>query len=145
MRAPLLMVLLALVGGAQASCPPAGHDEGSLQALRAEGAAVVDEGGRLALAVELVDCLGYPDPALRDGIAYELLAGWMRAGDFDVEGLRLLRAALYEALDGPEGDGFARPFAALMLSEVARTDRVVPWMDPAERDAMLDRASAYVA
>lgn len=145
MRAPLLVALLALAGGAQAACPPAGHDEASLQVLKAEGAAVVDEGGRLALAVELVDCLGHPEPSLRDGIAYGLIADWMRAGAFDAEGLRTLREALYEALDGPEGDGFARPFAALVLSEVARTDRVAPWMDPAERDGMLDRATDYVA
>ncbi|WP_132999272.1 DUF2785 domain-containing protein [Luteimonas arsenica] len=145
MRAPLLVALLALAGGAQAACPPAGHDEASLQVLKAEGAAVVDEGGRLALAVELVDCLGHPEPSLRDGIAYGLIADWMRAGAFDAEGLRTLREALYEALDGPEGDGFARPFAVLVLSEVARTDRVAPWMDPAERDGMLDRATDYVA
>lgn len=144
MRALLLMLLLALAGGAQAACPPAGHDQASLQALKAADAPVASEGGRLAVAMELVDCLAHPDPMVRDGIAYGLLADWMRAGAFDAEGLRRLRSALYAVLAGPEGEGFARPFAALVLSELARTDRVAPWMDAGEREEMLDKAVAYV-
>jgi len=32
-----------------------------------------------------------------------------------------------------------------VLAEVARTDRVAPWMSPAEREAMLARATTYLA
>src|SRR3546814_13792449 len=63
----------------------------------------------------LLGCLGDPDPAMRDGIAYEALTHWLRAGTFDAEALRGLRDRLYVLLDGPAGSGFVRPFAALVL------------------------------
>jgi len=148
MRKPLLMCFLA---GAM-SCTPVLHaaclSEGmsheALQALKTQRFAVDDAAARMRIAEGLVDCLADPDPALRDGIAYEGLAHWMRAGELDPEALRVLRGRLYAIVDAGEGDGFARPFAALGLSEVARTDRVSPWMAPEERAAMVDRAAAYV-
>jgi hypothetical protein len=47
-------------------------------------------------------------------------------------------------LHGPEGDGFVRPFAALVLAEVARTDRIDPYMTPAERSALVAAATTYL-
>jgi len=130
---------------AMAACPPAGQDRADLQALKSNGFAVADAAGKQALAMGLVDCLGDPDPALRDGIAYEALQHWMRAGDFDAAFLRRLRDALYAGLDADDANGVRRPFAALVLAEVARTDRIAPWMSPAERDSMLARATAYLS
>lgn len=40
-------------------------------------------------------------------------------------------------------DGFARPFAALTLAEIARVDRLRPFLDPAARDALLRAAVDY--
>ena len=140
-----LLGLVLLAGApAMASCPPAGQDRAGLQALKSAGFAVADAAGKQALAMGLIDCLGDPDPVLRDGIAYEALQHWMRAGDFDAVFLRRLRDALYARLDAPDPHGVSRPFAALVLSEVARTDRIAPWMSPAEREAMLARAGAYL-
>ena len=68
----------------------------------------------------------------------------MRADAFEAAQVGALRDRLYGLLDGPEGEGYARPFAALVLSEVARTDRIKPWMSAAERAAMVDKAAAYV-
>lgn len=127
-----------------AACPPAGQDRASLQALKAAKFAMADAAARNALAEGLLDCLGDPDPALRDGIAYEALAAWMRADAFDADELRKLRDGLYARLDGEDADGFRKPFAALVLSEVARTDRIAPWMTGDERAAMVERASAYL-
>ena len=127
-----------------AMCPPSGYDKAGLQALKSAGFAVADPAGKQALAMGLVGCLGDPDPLLRDGIAYEALQHWMRAGDFDAAFLRRLRDALYAGLDADDASGVRRPFAALVLSEVARTDRVAPWMSPNEREAMLARATAYL-
>jgi hypothetical protein len=125
-------------------CPPEGQSVESLQALKALKFTVPDAGDKRTLAEGLVACLADPDPALRDGIAYEALAQWMRAGDFDADELRRLRDALYPMLDDGDAGGFGRPFAALVLSEVARTDRVQPWMTPAERAAMVDAAAGYL-
>ena len=43
-------------------------------------------------------CLGDPDPAIRDGIAFEALAHWMRAGDLDADALRDMRERLLAML-----------------------------------------------
>ena len=134
----------ALSGQALAVCPDAPAERARLTALRDAGFARPAAADRDALSVLLVACLGDPDPALRDGVAYEALAAWMRAGAFDPAALRALRERLYAVLDGPDGPGFARPFAALVLSEVARTDRIDPWMSPDERAAMVARAAGYV-
>ena len=140
----LLGMMLLAAAPAMAACPPAGQDRAGLQALKASGFSLADATGKQALAMGLVDCLGDADPALRDGIAYEALQHWMRGGDFDAAFLRRLRDALYSALDADDANGVRRPFAALVLAEVARTDRVAPWMSPAEREAMLARATTYL-
>lgn len=145
-----LVVVALLLGSfacmpAMATCPPEGQSRESLEALKALQFTLPDAQARTALAVGLVDCLGDPDPKLRDGIAYEGLAHWMRAGEIDELGLRMLRDQLYAALNGDDAEGFRRPFAALVLSEVARTDRIKPWMTPEERGAMVEAAARYVS
>ena len=138
-------LLCALLGvPAFATCPPAGHDKPTLQALKTAKFSVADIGAKRALATGLLECLADPDPELRDGIAFEALSQWMRAGDFDAVALRDLRDRLYMLLDGPEGEGYGRPFAALVLSEVARTDRIQTWMSAQERGAMVDKAASYL-
>ena len=147
MRIVLAVVVLSLACfalPARADCPPEGRTREQLEALKVLKWTVPDAAERQALAEGLVDCLGDADPKLRDGIAYEALAHWMRAGDIDAAGLRALRDRLYAALQADDPEGFRRPFAALVLSEVARTDRIEPWMTPEERGAMVDTASRYV-
>jgi len=144
LAAPLAALLLVVAAPTHAACPPAGHDAASLQAVRAAGFEIATPGGREALAMELLDCLGEPDPAVRDGIAYEALAKWMRGGAFDPPMLRQLRDQLEAMLGEADPDGFRQSFAALVLSEVARTDRIDPWMTDAERGAMVASASAWL-
>ncbi|MGO1072270.1 DUF2785 domain-containing protein [Lysobacter sp. CA199] len=145
MRHILLLGLCLLAAPAFAqNCPPAGHTKASLEALKAQQFALPDAGAKRQLADALLGCLSDPNPDLRDGIAYEALAHWMRAGDFDAPALRTLRDKLYRSLDGEDKTGFSKPFAALVLSEVARTDRIGPWMTPQERAAMTERAADYV-
>ncbi len=141
--APLALWLAAVVT-AHAACPPAGMDLPDLQALKTQRFEVADE-LRPALALGLLDCLAEPDPRLRDGIAYEALAGWLRADRLSPDLRRQLRDRLYATLDAPDADGFAAPFAALVLAEVARTDRIQPWMTPGERAGMVERAASWLA
>ncbi|MBB1059782.1 DUF2785 domain-containing protein [Lysobacter spongiae] len=139
-----LCLLMGISMPVAATCPPDGWDARALASLREGGFAVDDRARRQALALALVDCLGAPDPGLRDDTGYAALSAWMRGGQLDATTLRALRDALYVRLDGPAGEGFSRPFSALVLAEVARTDRRVPWMDAGERDAMVDRATRYL-
>ena len=140
----LLLAPMLLVAPAFAACPPEGQTAASLQALKALKFEMSDTDARKPLAMGLIACLGDPDPVMRDDIAYSALAAWMRAGEIDEAGLRSLRDRLYAGLQADDADGFRRPFDALVLSEVARTDRIKPWMTPEERGAMVDAASRFL-
>ena len=70
--------------------------------------AVEDAVKRNALALGLPGCLSSPDPALRDGIAYEALAQWMRRDQLDLATRRRLRDRLLAMLQEPDAEGFRR-------------------------------------
>ena len=150
MRNPMQWLFATFVASAMlaspafAACPPDGQTADSLQALKAAKFEMADADARKALATGLIDCLGDPDPVLRDDIAYTALMAWMRAGDFDADTLRAMRDALYAQLDGDDDAGFRRPYAALVLSEVARTDRFRKWMSDEERAAMVEKAAGFL-
>lgn len=135
---------LMLSSAAQPACPPEGTDPASLQLLREQKFAVPDD-VRAALVAGFPACLADPDPALRDGVAYEGLSTWLRAGQVDVAQRRALRDRLYAMLGQEDAAGFGPPFAALVLSEVARTDRIAPWMSVEERADMVALAVGYLA
>ena len=142
-----IFVAIAPIQAHAQACPPSGHTKGSLQSLRSQKFVLPTIEIKRALADGLLACLASPDPELRDEIAYEALTHWMRSGDFDDATLRSIRDRLYAMLDRDPGAGFSQPFAALVLSEVARTDRVAPrtgWMSSAERAAMVERAATFV-
>jgi len=137
-------VLLAAPGVASA-CAPAGWPVDALKALKTSDFDVPDATQRGELALALVDCLASPDPALRDGIAYEGLAHWLRA-DALTSGLRArLLERLLPMLQSGDADGFAAPFAALALSEVARTDRIAPWLKRAQRARLVGAAADFLS
>ena len=125
-------------------CPPVGFDAASLQALKQRQFVIEDAAARQALALGLSACLSSADPALRDGIAYEALAQWMRGDQLDIATRRELRERLERMLEEPDAEGFRRPFAALVLSEIARTDRIGPWMSVQERGEMVAAAADYL-
>jgi hypothetical protein len=136
-----------------ADCAPEGWTAEELAALRASGFKVEDDARRNALALALVDCLGDPDPQVRDGLAFEGLSRWMR-GDpqtkqvfLTAETVAALREVLQPQLTGEldDPDGVRRPFVALVMAEVARTDRIAPWLTPEQRAALVADAAAYLA
>lgn len=126
-----------------APCPPAGYTRAQLEALKVAEWAVPSDGARNRLARAMTACLASPDSALRDGLAYEALAHWMRAGALTHETVLAIGDELQADLTAPEGDGYSRPFAALVLSEFARTDRVAPWLTPQRRASLLDASIDY--
>jgi len=139
-------LLLVLWSAAHAqTCPPAQVDIGNLRALKTAQWKLEDPAKRELLAVELVPCLGNPDPELRDGIAFEALSAWLRGKQL-TKGTRM---ALYQRLltqlgMADDSAGFAKPFAALVLSEVARADRLEPFLTLQERAALVDAATLYL-
>jgi len=148
-RFALALSLACGAGPVLAACPPEGQTRDSLLVLRNAKWAVGDVARREALALGLVDCLADPDPALRDEVGFEALQHWMRANQLSPAtvkriGDQLLRRVM-PATVAADGRGVAAPFAALTLAEVARVDRLTSLYSPAERDAFVRAAAAYLA
>jgi len=93
----------------------------------------------------LVACLGNPDPNVRDKVAFERLSAAMRGGEVDRDMLSAIETALLKLMSAPDPEGFQRPFAILTLAEVARTDRIKPWMSAADRENLTATAAQYLA
>lgn len=128
---------------AQVQCQPAGFSRVELDTLKAAEWDLPDDARRNALARGLTACLSNPDPTLRDGIAFEALTHWLRGRQLSPETIQWLADDLEPRLAAPEGAGFERPFAALVLSEVARADRIEAYMTAERRTRLLDAAIAY--
>jgi len=141
-----LLVLVAETSAAQSRpCPPVGWTLAQLDALKTTKFAIADAPKRQALALGLTACLGNPDPSIRDGIAFEGLSALMRASALDRDTLTAIRDDLLNMIASPDAAGLQQPFAALVLAEVARTDRVGAWMSDPERDAMATAAAKFLS
>lgn len=93
----------------------------------------------------LIACLGNPDPEIRDKGAFERLSAAMRSGDVDRDTLAAAQAQLLKLVVAPDPQGFQRPFVILTLAEVARTDRVKPWMTADDREQLVSTAATYLS
>lgn len=139
---PLLASLL-LVAPAQPSCPPSGMTRADVLKLKEAKFEVASAEERNALAMRLLSCLDDPDPAVRDGVVFEGLSTWLRARALTPATILALEASLRSTLSGEaDAAGFRLPFAALVLSEVARTDRVAPLFPDETRAKLVEVAAS---
>lgn len=142
----LLLFLSATAVSAAATCPPEGWTTDQLKALKAEEFKLDDPARRQALALGLLGCLSDPDPVLRDGVGFEALSTWLRADSLDAT----TKLAAYEQLlavlgsGSEDANGFAQPFAALVLSELARADRKSPFLSSEQRAALIEAGAHYL-
>ena len=132
--AAALLSSLALAASAQSCAPPAGlKDEADPDRIQ-------------QLAVALLPCLASPDPRLRDDLAFEQLSAWARGGRLDAATLQRLRGELVAVLDAkPDAAGVYQPFAVLTLAEVARADRLKPFMAAEQRADLVEHAARFLA
>ena len=139
------MLCLLACGAAGAACPPGTTTKLALQVLKQVEWKVADDNARQALALALLDCLASPDPELRDAIAFDAISRWARAKALTPATLQSIRTTLLpRLLPDADANGFAQPFAALTLAEVARADRVHPFLSDAERGELVRAATTYV-
>ncbi len=146
MRAVLVSLVLLLAAPAlRADCLAIDGGRGGLLALKSDAFSVDDDARRQQLALQLVDCLGSADPELRDGVAFEALSTWMRADQLEVSTLQALRRQLLERLQAPDDAlGVRRPFVVLVLSEVARVDRLAARFSVEELGDLVDACVAFL-
>lgn len=144
MIAPLLLTAHLLAPMATtASCPPAGMTRADLVKLKEAKFEVPADEERNQLAVRLLGCLDDPDPKIRDGVVFEGLSKWLRGKALTSATILALDESLRKALGGEKDPaGFRLPFAALILSEVARADRIEPVFSDVSRLALVDLAAS---
>lgn len=148
--APLLAAVEAArqssAGGEGGSCLPEGWDRADVIRWKDSEFPLDGDADAGAYALSLSACLGDPDPVLRDEVAYTGISQILRSGRVEEAGLRRLMQDLLVKLSPERADpaGFEKPFAALALSEVARTDRIKAWMSGAERAALVEAGTAYL-
>lgn len=144
----MCLVMGIAAAAASASCPPDGITEAELLALKSNAFAYPDDAkpNRDALALGLLGCLSDPDPDLRDGIAFNGLATWMGTNALTDETLVEIYTRLLALMKGEPVDaqGFAQPFAALVLSEMVRSDKERGFLSQAQLDALVVAASDYM-
>lgn len=140
----LTSVLLLPVTEARA-CEPLGRPAGVFLSGN-HGQFVVPPGVDAdALVLELADCLSNPDPLARDSVGYTGIATILREGNVAAETTRALMTRLLAMLEVEDESGFAQPFAALALAEVARVDRLSPLFSDAERAELVAAATGYIS
>ncbi len=140
--------VVAMVAAASyAACPPDGATKDSLLALKRTEWRVADDAARKSLALALLDCLADSDPVLRDELALDALARWMRARQLATETLQSMRERLLPQLraDAADSSGFRQPFAALTLAEIARVDRLQPFLSADQRIELVRAGAGYLA
>ncbi len=140
-------LVLGCGAAAHAQCPPPAWPLAELQRLKADQWKLADEAQRQALALALLPCLGHADPALRDGLAFEGLSALLRGKQLTAASQRAIYQSQLAQLSAAASDahGFTKPFAALVLSEVARADRLAPFLSTEERAALLAAGTEYLS
>lgn len=141
----ILASLMLWPSTGRSQCPPEGYTIEMLLELKANGFQLEPAGTRDQLALGLAACTGHPAPDIRDGVVYGGLAHWLRGEQLSEKTVMALLGQLTEQLnDHDDEDGFRRPFAALILSEVVRTDRISPVFSENQRQQLVDAASDYL-
>lgn len=136
-------ILAATPAAAQqrATCAVERPADGDLKGFAGRYFAAADE----AAIDALIACLGNPDPTVRDDFAFALWTQGLRGKHLQPDGLRYAMQRLTAILAAPDDPaGFRRPFAVLALSEVARADRVEPFLTDAELHALAETGASYL-
>lgn len=141
----IFSTLLASTSFAQTACLTDQYDRSFFDRLKDNNFRPRESIRDNTLALMLADCLGHPDPALRDGIAYEGITAMLRRGRVNNSGIRRLLHKCEAFIKGDDdNNGFLKPFAALCIAEVARTDRINPHFSEEERARIVSLASEYL-
>jgi len=97
------------------------------------------------IALDLRPCVGHSNPKIRDGLVYESLSGFLRGAQLTDDTKLQLFDHMLGLMNGPYIEqGYTRPFAVLNMSELARADRVSPYLPDAQRDALVQTTASYM-
>ncbi|NNC37536.1 MAG: DUF2785 domain-containing protein [Hyphomonadaceae bacterium] len=132
-------------GGAASSCLSGEYTHQELQDFKQSKFAGLTGEEVNNIALSFTDCIGNPDPEIRDGLVFESLSHLIRENKLTSETMKRLNTVMLEALNGPEDPGgYLKPFAALDLSELVRADRIDPYLTDLQRAELVSATVAYM-
>ncbi len=115
-----------------------------LRAMKLDKFVGLSKSNSYIIAQALLKCVGHPNPTIRDGLVFETVTHILRSNLVTIEQVKDLKTGLLNALNSPGSEGFGQPFAALLLSEIARVDRISSFLTEDERTEFVQRAATYV-
>lgn len=118
-----------------------------LHQLKANEFVEEDSTKRQATAIGLVNCIDKSDPEIRDGIVFEGLSFWLRNQQLTIPTTQTLFSSFNQILstENTDPNNFSQPFAALILAEVVRVDRISPYLTDKQRQEVVNTATNYMA
>ncbi len=145
-RITLAFSIIAWLPVQASTCEPLGLDKDALLQLKEQGYEFADPDRRERFAIELVECLGDPDPQIRDDIAFDGFVTLLRGKQLRNDPVRTLLSTMTSQLRSDEDDpaGFRKPFLALSLAEVARADRIDEIFSTVERAELVTVSTIYM-
>ena len=127
------------------SCQVGTFTKDELMALKTSQFAELDDEATNQFALDLLPCVGNPDPEIRDGIVFESLSYLLRNDKLNDTTKTKLMTSLKDMLAGDDDKGgFLKPFAALGLAEVVRADRITPYLSDLQRAELVAATVEYL-
>lgn len=115
-----------------------------LRAMKLNNFIGLSKSNSYTIAQALLNCVGHPNSTIRDGLVFETVTHVLRSNLVTIKEVKDLKTNLLNALNSPDSEGFGQPFAALLLSEIARVDRIFNFLTEDERSEFVGQAATYV-
>lgn len=118
----------------------------SFNQLKAEKFVIQDQTRRHQTLLNFAACLNDADPVIRDEISLGGITNILRRDEIDTATRRQLKNQLVAQVEEVDNAiGVRRTFSILALAEVARNQRLKPFMSDDERQAIIDLATHYLS
>ncbi len=129
------------------ACLDAPWTKEKLVKLKQEGFVINKGNDRNQVALIIAGCLASEESSIRDGIAFEGLSYWLREKKLTKTTQLQLFTTLVSAVEAKPSDalGVYQPFAILVLSELARADRIESYLSDEQRQRLINSAAIYLS
>jgi hypothetical protein len=129
-----------------AKCESSSWDNAALLSIKEQGFIIDNVVDKRLVAQQLLHCLASSDPILRDTIAFTGLSQWLRSNDFDIKFYQEMFLNLMNVIESEIKDENAvyQSFAILMLAEIARVDRKMPFFTDVQRESLVDIGTEFL-
>jgi hypothetical protein len=119
----------------------------SLAELRNANFVIDHKQKRNRIAIDILSCIGHPEPTIRDNTVYQAYSTWLRGDQLEPKIIIQLYDYITAILvsQNQDEDNYTQPFAALIYSEVLRVDRISPYLNAKQRQKAVDTVINFVS